>query len=187
MLEFLYDYFKPKYPDSRVLYTDTDSFVISVPGTEDFYKDMEEELGWYDTSDYPKTSPLHSDENKKVIGKMKDEMNGTVIKEFVGLRAKMYSIASQKSVIKKAKGISKPVVNMTISHDNYKEALFDGKTFEHGCVRITSKLHQISTTVCNKCLINRGVAKTPINVVEIVHTTDNATSPPARIVNRLDA
>ena len=148
MLEFLYDYFKPKYPESRVLYTDTDSFVMSVP-TADFYKDMEGE-GWYDTSDYPKDSPLYSDKNKKVIGKMKDEMNGTIIKEYVGLRAKMYSIASQKSVIKKAKGISKPVVKMNISHDNYKEALFDGKTFEHNNVKLTSKLHQISTTTVTK-------------------------------------
>ncbi|KAL8587812.1 hypothetical protein ACOMHN_021030 [Nucella lapillus] len=39
MLEFLYDYFKPLYPDSRVLYTDTDSFILDIP-TEDFYKDM---------------------------------------------------------------------------------------------------------------------------------------------------
>ncbi|KAL8588879.1 hypothetical protein ACOMHN_051473 [Nucella lapillus] len=39
MLEFLYDYFKPLYPDSRVLYTDTNSFILDIP-TEDFYKDM---------------------------------------------------------------------------------------------------------------------------------------------------
>ncbi|KAL8566562.1 hypothetical protein ACOMHN_054784 [Nucella lapillus] len=35
MLEFLYDYFKPLYPNSRVLYTDTDSFILDIP-TEDF-------------------------------------------------------------------------------------------------------------------------------------------------------
>ncbi|KAL8558723.1 hypothetical protein ACOMHN_036390 [Nucella lapillus] len=29
MLEFLYDYFKPLYPDSRVLYTNTDSFILA--------------------------------------------------------------------------------------------------------------------------------------------------------------
>ena len=42
MLEFYYDYFKIKYPKARILYTDTDSFIIEVP-TKDFYKDMESE------------------------------------------------------------------------------------------------------------------------------------------------
>lgn len=154
MLEFLYDYFKPLYPESRVLYTDTDSFILDVP-TEDMYKDLKTEVkkeqdSWYDTSDYPKDSPLHSSVNKKVIGKMKDEMNGTIIKEYVGLRAKMYSVASQTAVIKKAKGISKPVVKMTISHDNYKQALFGKQVFHHDNIKLRSNLHQVNTTVVTK-------------------------------------
>ena len=150
MLEFLYDYFKPKYPTARVLYTDTDSFLIDIP-TEDVYKDIEEDAKlWYDTSDYPKDSPLHSLVNKKVIGKMKDEMNGTVIKEYVGLRSKMYSVASQTGVIKKAKGVGRNVVKTSICHDNYKEALFDGKVFHHDNPKLTSELHQINTTVVRK-------------------------------------
>ena len=154
MMEFLYDYFKPRYPESKVLYTDTDSFILNIP-TEDFYKDLEEDVAkgkdsWYDTSDYPKESPLHSSINKKVIGKMKDEMNGTVIKEYVGLRAKMYSVASQTSVIKKAKGISTTVVKKNITHNNYKEALFESKVFHHDNVKLRSELHQINTTVVTK-------------------------------------
>ena len=154
MLEFLYDYFKPRYPESRVLYTDTDSFILDIP-TEDFYKDLEEdvakgETSWYDTSDYPKESPLHSSVNKKVIGKMKDEINGTVIKEYVGLRSKMYSVASQTSVMKKAKGISTSVVKKNITHDNYKEALFESKVFYHDNVKLRSELHEINTTVVTK-------------------------------------
>ena len=35
-------------------------------------------------------SPFYNDENKKVIGKMKDELKGEIIEGFVGLRVKMY-------------------------------------------------------------------------------------------------
>ena len=35
-------------------------------------------------------SPFYNDENKKVIGKMKDELKGEIIGGFVGLRVKMY-------------------------------------------------------------------------------------------------
>ena len=154
MLEYLYDYFKPLYPEAKVLYTDTDSFILDVP-CEDIYEDLQSEVNkgsesWYDTCDYPKESPLHSVINKKVIGKMKDEMNGKIIKEYVGLRSKMYSVSSQVGVIKKAKGISKPVVKMSITHENYKESLFEEQTFYHKNVGISSKLHEINTTVVNK-------------------------------------
>lgn len=81
---------------------------------------------------------------------MKDEMNGTLIKEYVGLRAKMYSVASTTGVTKKAKGINKQVVKKNITHDNYKEALFDSKVFHHENVKLGSTLHEINTTVVTK-------------------------------------
>jgi len=53
---------------------------------------MKSNKNLYDTSDFPKEHPLYSDANKKVLGKMKDECNGTPIVECVCLRPKMYSI-----------------------------------------------------------------------------------------------
>ena len=53
-------------------------------------------------------------DNKKVIGKMKDECAGRPILEYVGLRPKMYSILEDTgSDIKKAKGVKKYVVKKT--------------------------------------------------------------------------
>ena len=50
---------------------------------------MERRKHLYDTNDYPKEHPLHSNTNKKVLGKMKDECAGTPIAECVCLRPKM--------------------------------------------------------------------------------------------------
>ena len=43
-------------------------------------------------SNYPENSNFFDQANKKVIGKMKDESEGKIIDEFVGLKSKMYSM-----------------------------------------------------------------------------------------------
>ena len=45
---------------------------------------------------------FYNDENKKVIGKMKDELNGKITEAFLGLRAKMYSLKTKKEEMKRA-------------------------------------------------------------------------------------
>ena len=72
------------------MFTDTDSLCYEIK-TDDVYKDLFQDKELFDNSDYPKNSEIVFDENKKVIGKMKDEAAGKVIKEFIGLRSKMYS------------------------------------------------------------------------------------------------
>ena len=46
---------------------------------------------YMDFSDYPKSYPKYDAKHKKKIGYFKDEMNGQIITEFIGLRPKMYS------------------------------------------------------------------------------------------------
>lgn len=89
MYDFHYNVMKKKYGNSiHVLGTDTDSLIYKIE-TEDFYRDMEKMLDYFDTSDYSPDHFLHSVVSKKVFGKFKDEINGVPIKGFVGLKPKM--------------------------------------------------------------------------------------------------
>ena len=94
MFEFCYDYLKPKYGDKiRLCYTDTDSFIMHIK-TEYFYKDISADVDkWFDTSNFDKNDnrPLEIGKNRKVLGKIKDEITGKIMTKFCGLRAKAYS------------------------------------------------------------------------------------------------
>ena len=45
---------------------------------------------------------------------MKNELNGAIIEEFVGLKVKMYWLNTKKEEMKKAKGVKKSVVKKYI-------------------------------------------------------------------------
>ena len=49
-------------------------------------------------SNYSKDSKFFDVENKKVIGKMKDEFSAVIVDKFVGLKSKMYSIKKKLMV-----------------------------------------------------------------------------------------
>lgn len=78
---------------------------------------------WFDTSDYPPDHPLHSLANKKVIGKFKDEMNGTPVKSFIGVRPKMYSFKTSDGGSKRVgKGIPRSALK-GLTHEDYEKAI----------------------------------------------------------------
>ena len=82
---FYYKVLKHKYQDGlNLLFTDTDSLCVSIK-TEDVHKDMIEMQHEFNFSDYPTNHPLFSTTNEEVLGKFKDEMNGAIVEEFVGL------------------------------------------------------------------------------------------------------
>ena len=81
MYDFYYNHLEPRYGSNcQLLYTDTDSLLLDIKA-KDNYKDMGEHLDYYDTSDFPKDHPLHSQMNKKVLGKMKDECAGSLLSQ----------------------------------------------------------------------------------------------------------
>ncbi|XP_031788845.1 uncharacterized protein LOC116417882 [Nasonia vitripennis] len=104
---FHYDYMQKRVGDrAKLLYTDTDSFIYEVSNV-DMYALMKTDLHEFDTSDYPADNQLNITlVNKKKVGLMKDESNGNIMTEFVGLRSKMYSVKVQdQTPIKKIKGV----------------------------------------------------------------------------------
>ena len=75
-----------KYGENcTLLFTDTDSFCCRIQ-TDDIYRDMAENADPFDTH------PLYSKTNHPVLGKFKSETGSVAPREFVGLRAKMYSL-----------------------------------------------------------------------------------------------
>ena len=129
MYDWYYNTLKRKNDSNcTLLYTATDSLLVDLK-TPDVYADMESMKTHYDFSDYPKDHPLFSEQNKKVIGKFKDECSGTPIAEYVWLRPKMYSILrADEQLIKEAKSVKKYVITKKINFANYKDALFNQKT-----------------------------------------------------------
>ena len=92
MYEHFYDHLKPKYGDRcSLLFTDTDSLCCEIR-TDDLYHDMGKHLELYDTSNFDPNHPQYSETNHRVLGKFKSETGSLPPKEFVGLRAKMYSL-----------------------------------------------------------------------------------------------
>ena len=139
--------------------------------TDNVYEDFYADKHLFDFSGYEKESPFYNDNNKKVMDKMKDELNGEVIEEFVGLRAKMYSLKTKKEERQKAKGVKKNVLKKDISHQDYVDCLFEERTFMHTMLNIRSFKLQLYTIKQNKvplspyddkrCLMDDGVSSLP--------------------------
>ena len=152
MYDFHYNYIQEKYPDgkSTLLLTDTDSLIYEIQ-TEDVYKDFYKDKKLFDNCDYPEDSQFYFKDNKKVIGKMKDEAAGKIITELVGLRSKMYSyIKEDGSGGKTAKGVKKNVVKKVIKHENYRDVLLNSQQLHHNMKTIRSVNHQLGSYVINK-------------------------------------
>ena len=158
MYEFHYNYIKPKYGDkAKLLFTDTDSLMYEIQ-TDDFYKDISGDVkDRFDTSDYPENHPskIPTGINKKVLGMFKDEAGGKNIKEFVGMRAKLYSFKMEDGEeSKRCKGVKKQVVKNTITHEDYKTCLTTGKEQYRKQNIIRSYEHEVYTEEVNKIALS---------------------------------
>lgn len=155
MYEFHYDYIKAKYGNkARLLFTDTDSLTYHIE-TDDLYQDFHQNKELFDLSNYSKNHFCYDESNKAVIGKFKDETDGNPIKDFKGLRSKMYSIRLDNEKEKATgKGIKKQALKNKIKHSDYERCLF-GKELKDKQQHIQfnlirSQKHQLYTYSLNK-------------------------------------
>lgn len=167
MYKFFYNYLKPKYgANIRLLYTDTDSFILEIK-TKDIYADIRDDQDdMFDTSGYTVDNPYQIQrKNEKKPGKFSDELKGKIINEFVGLRAKCYAlrtkvenkndeIETKKSIVKRAKGVKKSTLENRITFDDYHECIKNNcfKVGEQCTIR--SKKHELYTISMQKIALN---------------------------------
>ena len=99
---------------------DTDSFIV-FRRTDDVYKDIAEDVETrFDISNYRLERTLPKGKNKNVIGLMKDELGGKIIKKFVGLMAKTCSyLIDDGSEDKKVKDTKKCVIKRNLEFQDY--------------------------------------------------------------------
>ena len=151
MYDFHYNHMVPKYKKNLSLcFTDTDSLLYDVK-TENIYDDMKSNYDLYDFSEYPLEHSLFSKENKKVIGKMKDELNSIVLLDFIGLYPKSYSLFYNGTIkdnvneMQKVKGVKESVKKQHLRHAHFRDTLFNLKTISVAQNIIKSRKHTLST------------------------------------------
>ena len=113
--------------------------------------------GRFDTSNFKPDHPsgIPTGCNKKVLGMFKDEVGGECIKEFVGLRAKLYSYKMYEGEEnKKCKGLKKLVVERSIAHEEYKTCLFEQETQRRKMNIIRAYNHVVYTETINKVALS---------------------------------
>ena len=137
----------------EILGGDTDSFFLKSVNI-----DVEKELlpllcheGILDTSNYPSSHPLYTNDRKARLGCIKDENKGTPFREWVLLRPKAYSMLSVDGAqINRAKGVRRSTLRMEISYALYKQAYEKQTTFRHVQRRIGSINHQMYNITYSK-------------------------------------
>ena len=115
----------------------------------------------FEFSEYPSIHILKNDKNKKVIGKMKDELGGRIMTEWVALRSKCYNYSALDSEDKniesqiKDKGIQRCVIEKNLNSKLFKKCLFENKDNYQTVHSLHSKNHEMNLTKTNKLALNR--------------------------------
>ncbi|GBL71224.1 hypothetical protein AVEN_264230-1 [Araneus ventricosus] len=154
LYELYFSYFKKFYNSKcTLLYTDTDSLYLHIE-TSNVYEDIKNNFAdIMDLSNFDESHPLFSKTNKGRLGTLKNE-TCQPIREFVGLKPKMYSLLCEdRSVKKTAKGVKKSSL-VALTHEKYMEVLKEELSIRDLQYSIRSKKHVLETVVQNKTTLS---------------------------------
>ena len=137
MYGFHYNFIEKNF-DAELLFTDTDSLVQKM-----FVKSF---LSGKICLTLVIIQKIFNETNKKVIAKMKDEFDGVIVTEFLGLMSKMYSMKKiDGKEYNTAKGVS-----IATEFDKFIDVLFNKKIIRHRMKRIQTKKHKLGTNEIDK-------------------------------------
>ena len=146
MYNFHYNFMIRKF-NTKLLFTDTDSLCYEIY-EKNPYKKMYKYKELFDLNNLPLSSKYYCSDNKKALGKMKDEYEygEKSILKFVGLKSKMYSILDESNNEK----ITSKGHNGFIEFQEFYDTLFKKKVLSHTMRKIGSKNHNLGTYETNK-------------------------------------
>ena len=149
--------------NTRLLLTDTYSLCYELH-EKNRYNKMYKYKELFDLSNFPVSSKYYCRDNKKVVGKIKDEYDGKSIVKFVGLKSKMYSILDESNHEKSTnKGH-----NAFTEFQEFHDTLFKKKILIYTMRGIKPKNHNLGTYETNKIYLScfddkRYILKNGIN------------------------
>ena len=155
--------------NTRLLSTDTGSLCYELH-EKSLYKKMYKYKKLFDLSNFPVSSKYYCNDNKKLVGKIKDEYGVKSIVKFVGLKSKTYSILDESN---NEKSTSKGQ-NAFIEFHKFYGTLFQKKILRHTMRRIGPKNHNLDPYETNKRSLScfddkRYVPKNGINTLPYGH------------------
>ena len=93
--------------------------------------------------------------DKKVLGMLKDECNGKMIREFIGLRAKMYCVKIEREdkEIKKIKDVRNSI-KASLSIHYFRKCLLEKNLYHDSMYVFRSKIYQVYTQCVSKLTLS---------------------------------
>ena len=160
MYYYYYDVLKPTFAPDKVslIMTDTDSLVFSVNCHNFFGK--YKKLNLFDFSNFKTNNFLYSNENRKALLFFKDENPSDFIKEFIGLRSKLYVIKTVSNYEdKKCKGYKRKFKDTLLTYTKYENCHKNLTQLRLPLLSIRSFDHELYTVLQNRVVLNNYDSK----------------------------